>query len=524
METNKPRKSLNRPYVKPTKPAGDTASHKSARVKDASAPDRGHRPVRKTEQTGRKPQGFAGFRPRSSKGGTSRKQKAAPGRLAALKVLNAIRVEDCFLSEALDQVLPELDLKKEDAAFARLLATEVVARRGSLDELINSVLNDPNDVNDDVREALRISFCEIFYLGKPDHVAVDQGVELVRETAHKAVGLANFVLRRAVEGKGEFPFGDAATDNHAAGLRYGFPQWLVDQLSEYLGTEASRTFMERSNEPAPLFFMLNVARIDGAEALQSLVRKGLKIAPVPALIDDRPGFPLFAFADRSAVAHPDVAMLLKEGALVISDAAALSIAMLALPDAAPKRFLEIGAGRGTKSILLQNTALLRYGSQMKLETLDLNALRTTERTARLKRARIEESASYIQDATNLQNFEAESYDAVFVDAPCSGVGTLRRHQDIRWRLAPEDVEALAKTGQAMLCEAARLVAPGGRLTYATCTVLPQENEQVIQAFLGTEAGKCFALEKQASTLSLADAEVTGPLSDAHFVAVFQRVS
>lgn len=483
----------------------------------------GRGPAGAQRQPDRKPEGFAGFRPR---GGRKPKQpkrvKATPARVAALEVLRIIREEEVFLGAALERVLPAADLKREDAAFARLLATEVVARRGTLDELIDSVLNDPSDVDAKVRDALRLSFCEVFYLDKPDHVAVDQGVELVRSVAPKAAGLANFTLRRAVEQKDAFPFGDPETDLRAASFLYGFPLWLAQRLASQFGEEGARAFMRRSNEPAPLFFMVNVARADGAQTLQLLVRKGLKIVPVPALLEERQGFPLFAFADRTAVSDPDVERLLMEGALVISDAAALSIAMLALPDSEPVRFLEIGAGRGTKSILLQNTAIMRYGKQMHLETLDMSIDRTAERTKRLKRARIEEAESHVSDATNLSGYEAGAYDAVFIDAPCSGVGTLRRHHDIRWRLDEANVASLAATGSAILEQAARLVAPGGRLTFATCTVFEEENQGVIEAFLASDAGADFQRVQEGATLALFDVDATGPLPDAHFVSVLQR--
>ena len=465
--------------------------------------------------------GFQGFASDKHKPAESR-GRVTPARRMAHQILTDMRENECYLSESIGRCMADVKMRSEERSFARLLVTEVVCREGCLDELIDSVLENPEELNSDVRDALRISFCELFYLGKPDHVAADQGVELVRSFEPRASRLANFALRRAVEAKPEFPFGDPETDDRAAGLTYGFPQWLVERLVSELGRPQALCFMKRANDPAPLFFMVNVARVDGAAALSALVKRGLKVVPIKTPLEERPAYPVFAFAERTAMADPEVERMLDAGEIVVSDAVAQGIAMLSLPDFAPERLLEIGAGRGTKSILLQNAALARFGKQMTLDTLDKSAERTHERTARLKRARISEDHSYLMDATDLSAIAEASYDAVFVDAPCSGVGTLRRHPEIRWRLQSDAITSLAHVGSEILAEAARLVAPGGRLTYATCTVFSEENDAVIKAFLESAAGEGFSLVKTEQELALADEEATGPIPDAHFVAIFQR--
>lgn len=102
------------------------------------------------------------------------------------EVLTYIREEGCYLSEGVDKFITYSDKPVKERAFARLLATEVVSRKGSLDEMIDSVLTNPEELEPDVRDALRMAFCEIFYLKKPDHVTVDQGVEVVRSFAPQA--------------------------------------------------------------------------------------------------------------------------------------------------------------------------------------------------------------------------------------------------------------------------------------------------------------------------------------------------
>ena len=459
-------------------------------------------------------------RPRKPKNTFS--SKVTPARKLAYDVLTEIRVHKVFLEQAWNKQVRNRNLPPAEIAFARLLATQVVFHKGSLDELINSILKSPDDIQNDVREALRISFSELFYLGKQDHVVVNEGVELVRSVAPKASGVANFVLRRACELKPSFPFGDPKTDVKAASLAFGYPSWLVSSLRDTYGIEAANRFLENSNEPAPFFFVINQAHANGPQTLKALVNQGIKVAPILRIQQNKQGLSCFVFAKRSDVGHPFVVELLKKGTLIISDGAAQSIAAMAVPLTFPEKMLEIGAGRGTKSLLMQNVALARFGKQMNLDTLDLDVRRTKERIARLKQAEIEQGQVYCQSACDLSNFEPQSYDAVFIDAPCSGLGTLRRHADIRWRITSKDIEDFARDDAEMLKQAARLVKAGGQLTYATCTVTPQENDQAVDAFLQSNEGASFRVVKRKLCNDLFSKETTSPLFDSHYVCVFNK--
>lgn len=459
-------------------------------------------------------------RPRKPKNTFS--SKVTPARKLAYDVLTEIRVHKVFLEQAWKKQIRNHNLPPAEIAFARLLATQVVSHKGSLDELINSILKSPDDIQNDVRDALRISFSELFYLGKQDHVVVNEGVELVRSVAPKASGVANFVLRRACELKPSFPFGDPDTEVKAASLAFGYPSWLVSSLRDVYGIDAANRFLKNSNEPAPFFFVINQAHANGPQTLKALVNQGIKVAPILRIQQNKQGLSCFVFAKRSDVGHPFVVELLKKGMLIISDGAAQSIAAMAVPLTYPEKMLEIGAGRGTKSLLMQNVAMARFGKQMNLDTLDLDVQRTKERIARLKQAEIEQGQVYCQSACDLSNFEPQSYDAVFIDAPCSGLGTLRRHADIRWRITSKDVEDFARDDTEMMKQAARLVKVGGQLTYATCTVTPQENDQAVDAFLQSNEGASFRVVKRKLCNDLFSKETTSPLFDSHYVCVFNK--
>lgn len=450
------------------------------------------------------------------------RSSATPARKLAYDVLGYIRTNSVFLEQAWRACSKHVSLVPAERGFARLLATMVVSHKGALDALIDRVLNDPSDIQADVRDALRISFAELYYLNKPDHVAVNEGVKLVKSVVPKASGLANFALRRGAEAKKDFPFGDPRTDIEAVSLLFGFPLWLTKKLVDEFGYDSAIRFMKRSNEPAPLFFIINQASSNGPQVLKGLVGHGVKLAPIPRIQQSVQGVSCFVFAQRNEIASVYVEDLLAKGTLVISDGAAQIAASKAVPSSFPSSFLEIGAGRGTKSMLLQNICQSRFGKQMQLDCLDVDKCRTKERNNRLKQTGIVQHESFLQSATDLSNFEDASYDAVFIDAPCSGLGTLRRHPDIRWRVEAIHLTQFAHTGLLMLEQAARLVKPGGSLTYATCTVFSDENKGVIDTFLASEKGKDFTCESMELIGDLFDQEASRPSFDSHFICVLHK--
>ena len=213
---------------------------------------------------------------------------------------------------------------------------------------------------------------------------------------------------------------------------------------------------------------------------------------------------------------------LSQGKIIVSDLAAQAVAQIALPDQKPGSYLEIGAGRGTKTILLQSNALRKYGSQMEHVTLDNHAYKARLLKERASKCGIAVKDAATFDATTLSESDfPEGFDCVFIDAPCSGLGTLRRHPEIRWRLTSKGVTGMAETGLAMLKAASKLVHPGGMLVFSTCTVTKEENEGTIMAFLKSEEGAAFKLKPIFGHGSFATSVDSGA-SDAHFAAVMVR--
>lgn len=423
-----------------------------------------------------------------------------------------------FAQEVIAKTIDGSDLDGSDKAFATRLVLGVVSTKGVLDLILDRCLRSPEDVRSDVRCALRIPTYEIIYLDKQTHAAVDQGVELVGHVAPKARGLANAVLRKVAAAKRSFPFGDPETDVRALAVQEGFPPWLAKFLVETYGAHRARLFMEAANEPAPIYIALNAVKASEDAFLEAAKGAKVEVHPVAVRGERVPG--CFELAHRRDMTSRFVKRAIERGEICISDASAQMVANIAVRAAADGfaaargssaesaecsespvdaaanlRFLELCAGRATKTILLQSGFYRTLGSQLE----EFTALDNLEFKVKLLERRARDYGITVKEALRADALDLESalpdrqFDCVFLDAPCTGIGTLRRHPEIRWRTSPSAIEDAAALDHGLLASSARAVAAGGILVYATCTVTPAENQRVVVDFLKTDEGSEFKI-------------------------------
>jgi 16S rRNA (cytosine967-C5)-methyltransferase len=258
-----------------------------------------------------------------------------------------------------------------------------------------------------------------------------------------------------------------------------YPAWLEPYLSAALGENLEKE-MAALNGEAALDLRANALKTDRDKAMAALKREGIGVARTPL---SPLGLRVF---ERIPLATLDI---FKKGFIEVQDETSQIAALLA--DARPgMRVADFCAGAGGKTLALA-AAMKNRGH---LVACDTSAKRLERATERLRRA----GASIVQrvplssERDKWVKKHAAGFDRVFVDAPCSGTGTWRRNPDAKWRLRPKDLEELAALQAAILDSAQRLVKPGGRLIYATCSLLKEEDEAQIEQFLGAHAG--FALK------------------------------
>ena len=450
------------------------------------------------------------------------KSKATPARLAALEVVRQVRERNAFAQEVISQVIDKSRMSVEDRAFATLLALGTVSARGTLDEVIDRALDEPTDVFRETRDALQISTYELLFLGKEPHVAVDQGVEMVKSfSPGAAVRVANAVLHKIVRLRLEFPFGNPAEDIDALARTQAFPSWIAAKLIREMGAQAAVDFMRASNEQAPLYIAVNACKTDDESVLKAFERAEEEVTPMNLGTGEVPG--CMRVPESRALLVPGIARQIEQGKMLVSDAASQLVAASVLPEKKPESVLEIGAGRATKTILLQSNAMRKFGSQVEdYVTLDNHEFKT-----KILQKRVEQYGVCVSEAMTGNALELDPilpdrlFDFIFIDAPCSGLGTLRRHPEIRWRLEESDLAGFTRTQIGMLKAAAAHVAVGGTLAYATCTVTREENAGVVSEFLSSEEGKGFRVVPIDGRNCIATRLAPGA-SDAHFAVKFVR--
>ena len=435
---------------------------------------------------------------------------AAPARHAALVVASERRRRGARARDLLRASGAMDALDERDRALACRLVLGSVAAEGELDRVIDSHLRRGAKLEPRVRDALRLAAFEVLYLDTPDSVAASQGVELVREVAPRAAGLANAVLRRVA---GEDAARLAASREALVAGDFtvydltrvgGMPVWLADAALGCLGRAGAAAYAEHALEPVLPTVAANRCRHTAAEAFGLLDTAGCEPEEGPLvgsfILGNMP-----ALAASGLVGRVDV---------LPCDLAAQEVALLARPRPG-SRVLEVGQGRGTKTVLLESAAVAAGGA-CEVCAVEVDAAKSAAAARRMEAAGLSEHVTCVtDDGRELLSIGDEAFDLAFVDAPCSGTGTLARHPEIAWSLEEAAVPGLAALQLQMLSAAAAHVGRGGRLVYSTCSILADENERVADAFLASPAGARF---EPVSTHRTAI-----PGADHHFCATFRRL-
>ena len=361
-------------------------------------------------------------------------------------------------------------LDPRDRAFVRLLLATTLRRLGEIEEVLGFLIERPLDgANATGRQVLRLGAAQLLFLGTPPHAAVDTSVRLVVDAGLPHLkGLANAVLRR-ISRDGPALLGDRDP------ARLNTPQWLWDSWTESYGEEATRAIAAAHLIEAPLDLTPRsntdfwAGRLEGEVLPTGTIRR-----EGGGNVTELPGF--------------------AEGAWWVQDAAA-TLPVRLMGDVSGKRVADLCAAPGGKTL-----QLAAAGAQV--TAIDISARRMVRVGENLARAGLSadlvtaDVGKWITDAT---------FDAILLDAPCSGTGTLRRHPDIAWLKDEEDVARLTLTQDRLLVRAADLLKPGGTLVYAVCSLQEDEGPARLEALL--------ARDKRLQRVPVQPAELPG-LADA----------
>lgn len=440
--------------------------------------------------------------------------KLAPARRAALDVMVACRRRGGRARDLLRNSSIVEALEPRDRALTTRLVLGCVGTLGALDAAINVHAHAASKIEPLVRDALRLAAFETMFLSTEPAVSVSQGVELVRCVVPNAAGMANAVLRRISEmeraqvaaARERLNTGDI--DDVTVACAGGMPLWLAHEFIQSMGPEQASELALGVTEPAPIFVAANSVNHSYSEVEGLLEEAGLEpvAQPLPGayVLATPANLARSGFVGRCVVLPCDLSSQL------VAHIAAVG---------PTRRLLEIGQGRGTKSVLMAAISR-RIGGSAHIVSCEVDEGKVRISRARMEAAGVDEDVECIQLDARMLDFDSApdavkgEFDAVFIDAPCTGVGTLRRHPEITWsvtedKLDPTNVESLPALQRALLRAAASHVRLGGALIYATCSPLLQEDEAVVQAFLSSEEGSRFRVDRIGRAPGLAVAGDTG---------------
>ena len=392
-------------------------------------------------------------------------------RITALRVLVSCRSNGAWADAALKAQISRDGLSGPDAALCSRIVYGVMQHQMLLDFYIGAYCSQkPDHLQPPLLEILRIGAYQILFLDKiPDSAAVNTSVELAKLSKRgQASGLVNAVLRKISQNKESLPPIPDRNEIQRLSIQYSHPKWLTKRMVTLLGREEAERFLASNNEIAPLTVQVNPLKTTTESLTEELRQAGIEVHPhawVPDCLE------LSGTGDLTALPA------FRDGKFLVQDPAARLVSLIANIRPGLK-VLDVCAAPGGKSL----SAAFAMTGQGDILSCDLHEN---------KLKRIQESADRLgadiitTRAADGRVFQPEweaAFDVVLVDAPCSGLGIIRKKPDTRYKKA-DDLFTLPVIQSAILNNSARYVRPGGTLVYSTCTILPEENEQVTQAFL-----------------------------------------
>ncbi len=395
----------------------------------------------------------------------------SPSRQIAFEVLRRVEAEGAYASDVLHAEMGA-NIKPTDAALATEITMGVLRWRRLLDFLLERQLKKPVEKLDlAVALALRIGTYQLRFLQNiPARAAVNESVELVKRARKmSAAPLVNAVLRRMAEDSkspAENYLPSKISPAERLGILHSHPTWIVERWLSRLGETPTVALLEANNRAPRLSCALHDAD-HREEIIRSLEKAGLRVEPGQLL--------KAAFAVSGG--SPARTEMFRAGKISIQDEASQAIPLL-LGVRAGDRVLDLCAAPGGKTPALIRAA----GAQAIVVAADHHAHRLRAMQSQFKRLGLDGARLVELDATQPLPFAGE-FDRILVDAPCSGTGTLARHPEIRWRLRAEQLAESSEQQSRMLRMALAHLARGGRLVYSTCSIEPEENENVVAEVL-----------------------------------------
>jgi len=369
------------------------------------------------------------------------------------------------------------EFEGRDSAFILELVYGVLRHRSLLDWTLDRFSANPLGTTDiDTRNILRLGAYQLLFLDRvPASAAVNTSTELAKEHGRKS-GYVNGLLRNLQRNRNSLPRPDFDEPARQLSVQYSHPEWLVRRWILRFGRERAEKLLTACNRPAPLVIRANILRTTRDELKQALVAEGAEVRETT-----------YSSAGLELLSSPGLTDLtaFREGRFLVQDEAAQLVSLMLAPESG-ETVLDACAAPGGKATHLAEL----MGNQGSVVALDSDA----GRMGRVAENSIRLGTTIVRPVVgDAAKYREAVFDKMLVDAPCSGLGVLRRHPDGRWTKAEKIIAERQTVQRNILANCAALLKPGGALVYATCTTEPEENEDLIKAFIASRRGE-FRIE------------------------------
>ncbi len=395
-------------------------------------------------------------------------------RESAAEILVKVERRNAYADILLDELLKESALKIRDRALLTQIVYGTLRWQGRIDWHLGRALHRPlAGMNPYLRSVLRLTLYQTLFLDKvPDYAAVNEGVELAkRYGGEKAGGLVNSVIRKILREKDEDYYPNPQEDPVSyLSVFWSHPEWLVKKWLDYFGKAETEALLKADNDESPLVLRVNRLKGDRAALIEKLRGMGFDADPTvwspqgirvksTSAVNQLPGF--------------------QEGLFQVQGEASQLVGYLLDPQPG-ERILDACSAPGGKTTHLAEL----FEDEGEIVATDVSTRGLEKLRQNVQRLSLTSVRHVCVDvAQGLVGPTASPYDRILVDAPCSALGTLRSHPEAKWQKSERDIERLSKLQKNILSRVSSYLKPGGVLVYATCTLAPEENEEVVGDFL-----------------------------------------
>ncbi|HOQ07558.1 MAG TPA: 16S rRNA (cytosine(967)-C(5))-methyltransferase RsmB [Clostridiales bacterium] len=399
--------------------------------------------------------------------------KCDTAREAALKILYEVNEQGAYSNIALNKHLSSHGFSGRDRAFITELVYGVIKWKLTLDRTIAACSDIKMErLSPWIKNVLRLGAYQLLHMTKvPPSAAVNESVKLARRYGHKAsAGYVNAVLRNIAGGGGKEIFPDREEDPVGyLSVRYSYPKWMAEKFTGLFGEEFAESLMEAGNAVPDLAVRANTLKTSAEGLIGALKNEGVEALPGKYVSE--------AVVIKS---HVSVAELeaYRKGLFQVQDEGSMLPALALAPQPGEKVLDACSAPGGKATHMAQ---LMRNRGLITAMDIHEHKLRLIEEAA--GRLGTDIVRTELHDATIPVPEHEGAYDRVLLDAPCSGLGIIRRKPDIKWAKENRDLRSIMQLQRRLMDSVSKAVRPGGVLVYSTCTLLPEENESVVKDFL-----------------------------------------